>query len=200
MASSIRIIEKPDWISWDEIHQVIWDSHAQNRKNGIVMRYPSLPGDKIRDKIGEQGIMLVALTEDDRLVGTAAFFPKAIRTWFGKYTYAYCCFAAVLPAFSGRGIYKALCARQEELARDMGIDKMYFDTHEKNKRMIKNAAKAGYRHVDLQFYSDHFNVAMVKWLTGCPYPDLKCRIEYHSKALKVRIKNSFLARFIPKHP
>ena len=188
--NTFRIIEKPDWISWDEIHQVIWDSHADNRRRGIVMRYPSLKGDEIREKIGPQGIMLVALAEDDKVVGTAAFFPKAIRTWFGKDTYAYCCFASVLPAYSGLGIYKALCARQEELARDMGIDKMYFDTHEKNLHIIKNSIKAGYKYVDLQYYKDHFNVALVKWLDGCPYSDLKCKIKYYARALKRRIKES----------
>ena len=63
---------------------------------------------------------------------------------------------------------------------------------------LAKGAEAGYKYVDLQYYKDHFNVALVKWLDGCPYSDLKCRYKFHSKALKARIKNSPFARFLPK--
>lgn len=188
----IQILEKPEWVSWDDIHQVIWDSHAENRRKGIVMRYPSLKGAEIREKIGPQGIMLVALTVENKLVGTTAFFPKTVRFWFGKNTFAYCCFSSVLPEYNGLGIYNALCKKQEELAREMGLDKIMFDTHERNRHIIEGALRAGYKFVDLQHYNDHFNVALVKWLNGCPYSAYRCRIEFLSKSLKTRIKNSLI--------
>ena len=34
-------MEKPDWVSWETIHDVLWEAHAENRKNGVFMRYPS---------------------------------------------------------------------------------------------------------------------------------------------------------------
>ena len=48
MDSSIQIIEKPDWVSWDEIHEVLWKAHENNRENGVFMSYPSLTGDEIK--------------------------------------------------------------------------------------------------------------------------------------------------------
>ena len=55
MENSIQIIEKPDWVSWDEIREVLWESHAENREQGIVNTYPLLPGDELRRFVGEKG-------------------------------------------------------------------------------------------------------------------------------------------------
>lgn len=187
MDSSIHILEKPDWLSWDAIHQVIWDSHAENREKGIAMRNPSLSGDQIKNKLGENGKMLVALNDENKLVGTAAVMPKEIKVWFGKQVFAYCCFAAILPDYNGKGIYKEMCRRQEELARGMGLDKMIFDTHENNTRIINHALKAGYRFVNYRFYRDHFNVVLAKWLDGCPFPDYYCRIEFLVSKVKTKL-------------
>ena len=187
MDPSIRISLKPESVSWDEIHQVIWQSHEENRRNGVVMRYPSLPGEEIRKRVGEEGKMLVALTEDGKLIGTGAVFPKKASLWFGKDTFAYCCFASVLPEYNGKGVYKEICRRQEEMAREMGLDKMLFDTHEKNSRNLGHSIKAGYRPVDVKFYGDHYNVVMVKWMDGCPYSDWVCAFHYRLRSLRLHL-------------
>ena len=44
----ILIIEKPDYITWDEIKACIWSAHSENRSKGIIMGNPSLPADEIR--------------------------------------------------------------------------------------------------------------------------------------------------------
>ena len=43
----IRIMEKPDYVSWDEIHDVLWAAHKENRDAGMHMKYPGLPGDQL---------------------------------------------------------------------------------------------------------------------------------------------------------
>ena len=187
MDSSIHIVEKPDWLSWDTIHQVIWDSHAENRKKGITMRNPSLPGEQIKNKLGDSGKMLVAITDEKKLVGTAAVMPKELKVWFGRHVFAYCCFAAILPKYNGKGIYKEMCRQQEDMAREMGLDKMIFDTHENNTRIINHALKAGYQFVNYRFYRDHYNVVLVKWLNGCPYPGYYCRIRYVLSKIKTLV-------------
>ena len=187
MDSSIHIVEKPDWLSWDTVHQVIWDSHAENRKRGITMRNPSLPGEQIKNKLGDSGKMLVAITDENKLVGTAAVMPKELNFWFGRHMFAYCCFAAILPEYNGKGIYKEMCRQQEVLAREMGLDKMIFDTHENNTRIINHALKAGYHFVNYGFYGDHYNVVLVKWLNGCPYQDYYCRFRFVLSKVKTRV-------------
>ena len=71
MDSGIQIMEKPDWVSWETIHDVLWEAHAENRKNGVFMRYPSLSGEEIKRRIDDNGKMFVAI-EDGKVIGSAA--------------------------------------------------------------------------------------------------------------------------------
>lgn len=145
------------------------------------MKYPSLPGKEIEKKLGAEGKMLVALSDDGKLVGTAAMMPKKAKFWFGEHVFAYCCFASILPEFNGKGIYKEMCRLQEVMAREAGLNIMMFDTHEKNSRNLGHSIKAGYKFVDYKFYRNHYNVVMVKWLDGCPYSSLRCVLTYSIK-------------------
>ncbi len=183
---------KPESLSWDAIHEVIWASHEENRKNGVNMRYPSLPGSEIQKRVEPEGKMLVAMTDEGKLVGTAAMIPKEVSVWFGKHRFAYCCFASILPEYNGMGIYKEMCRIQEELAREAGLEMMLFDTHEKNARNLGHAVKAGYRFVGLKHYKDHFNVVMVKWLNGCPYSHFNCWLHYRWNRFVVIFKSLLL--------
>lgn len=189
MDSFIQIVEKPDWVSWDEIHQVIWKAHADNRNNCVVMRYPSLSGEEICQKIEGNGKMLCAIA-DGKVVGTAAIIVKSSHLWCGKGNYAYCCFASVLPEYNGKGIYKALDLKREELALTLQLTRMLGDTHENNKHRLDIAKKAGYKFVDYKYYKNHYNVVMVKWLNGCPYTEFRRKIEFLKRKLQVKIKQT----------
>ncbi len=196
MKDNIQIIEKPEWISWDNIHEVLWKSHAQNREKGISMAYPALPGDKIREKIEGHGKMFVAL-DDETLVGTAAVIRKQAYLWCGRQEYGYCCFSAVLPEYSGKGIYKNFVYLQEKEAATMGLVMMMFDSHEKNSRVLDVNRKNGYKAVDISIWKDHYNVVMVKWLNGCPYSDWYCHLQFyiHKWYRKLRFKPGYIKRF-----
>lgn len=192
----IEILEKPERVSWDDIHDVLWKSHAQNREKGINMALPSLPGEKIKEKVEGQGKMLVALC-DGKVVGTAAIKTKQPNLWCGKGNYAYCCFASVLPEYNGLGIFKKLDLKREELAKSMGLNRMLGDTNENNKHRLDIARKAGYIFVDISVWKDHYNVVMVKWLNGCPYPNWYCKMQFfiHKWYKKFRFKPGRVKRF-----
>ena len=111
--TDLHIIEKPEWVSWDEIHDVLWKAHAENREKGMIMTLPSLPGEQIREKIkAGRGKMFVAL-DDRKVVATAAVMVKNSNLWCGKGEYAYFCFASILPEYRGRGLYKQLYIYRE---------------------------------------------------------------------------------------
>ena len=189
MDQNIQIIEKPEWVSWDDIHEVLVKSHSQNRANGINMKKPSLPGEKIAEEIGDEGKMFVAL-DGKRVVGTSAIVVKRKSYWCGRKKDRYACvyFASVLPDYNGQGIFKELDLRREKESLSMGIEKMLGDTHERNQHRLKIAKKAGYKFIDYKFCGDHYNVVMVKWLNGCPYSDLRCWYEFHKRKLIVKAK------------
>lgn len=193
--SNIEIKEKPLWVSWEGIHELLWKAHEKNREQGINMKFPSLPGDEIRKRIEGQGKMFVAL-DGNKLVGAAALKVKRMFLWCGKHKYAYLCFAGVLPEYSGKGIYNTLLTHIEREAQKIGQNCVMFDTHEMNHRLIGINKKAGYQMVDILIWKDHYNVVMVKWLSGCPYSDWYCRIQFlvHKWYRKLRFKPGRIKR------
>lgn len=196
MNNDLQIIEKPDWVSWDDIHEILWEAHAENRAKGVYMRYPSLPGNEIRQRIEGKGKMFVAV-EKEKLIGTAALVFKDKSLWCGKGTYGYCCFASVLPSKQGGGVYKALCDHREQLARNAGVDRMLMDTNENNKLECSIVKKAGYKPVGMSFWNDHYNIVFVKWLDGCPFSDFRCYMEFTRNKVVVKTKQ-FVRSLIKK--
>lgn len=196
MRDEIQIIEKPDWISWDVIHEVLWVSHANNRERGMNMAFSTFSGEKIKEIIDGHGKMLVALC-DDKVVGTAAIKIKNSNLWCGKGDYAHCCFASVLPEFNGMGIYGRLCKEREIIALEMGLERMVFDTHECNKRIIDINKRNDYKLISMTVWKDHYNVVMVKWLNGCPYSDwyIKWQFMIRKYYIKLRYKPGKIKRF-----
>ena len=175
--SSIKIIEKPDWVSWDEIHSVLWNAHAQNREKGVIMAYPSLTGDEIKKRIENNGKMYLAL-DGQLVIGTLALIIKKGNKWYNKGMYGYLCFGAVLPQYSGKGIYRSLYKVAETTALNTGISVITRDTNEKNARMLKISKQEGYHFVECKAYKDHFNIVRAKWLVGCPHPSWYIKLRF----------------------
>ena len=168
--SNIQIIEKPDWVSWDDIKQCLYEAHSVNRAKGVMMSKYLWPTERIIDFIGPNGVMFVAL-DNTKVVGTGAICDKVGKKWYAKGRYADFSLGSVLPQYSGQGIFKELERVREEACARMNYPVIVGDTHSKNTRRIKIYAAAGYKHVGYHPCSDHFNVVMAKWPGGCPYSD-----------------------------
>lgn len=169
MDSVLQIVDKPDWVSWDEIHDVLWKAHEKNREKGIIMAYPSLSGEEIKNKIGDSGKMFLAI-DGKRVVGTLALIKKTGAQWYNSGQYGYLCFGAVLPECSGKGVYRSLYQLAEATAKQAGLRVLTRDTNENNARMLKITKQEGYHFVECKAYKDHFNIVRAKWLDKCPYP------------------------------
>lgn len=177
MNNGIQILEKPDWISWEDISVLLESAHQSNRVKGIVMSHQNMKGEEIKAMLGDQGRLFVAISHG-RMVGTAALKPKQASFWFGRCFFAYYCFAGILPEFNGLGIYKQLNEARDKCVKSLEIDKLLFNTHPKNKRVIEVSLRLGYKKVGYTNSNGHPYVYMVKWLNGCPFSSLKCRYEY----------------------
>ncbi len=198
MDSGIQIIEKPDWVSWDDISSVLEASHQVNLKDGIRMALHTHSSDYLREKVEGNGKMFVAL-DGEKLVGTAAVIKKRFKFWFDKEAkdYAYICLASVLPEYSHHGIFRALDAKREDEALNMGLDVMIGDTHESHKRRLVAAKKSGYVPIDFLVWKDHYNVVIAKWLGKPRASLLKCRIVFGFRKFfkKLRYKPGPVKRF-----
>lgn len=196
MADNIQIIEKPDGVTWDDIKQCLVEAHTVNRAKGINMSHYQWPTEKIKESLGEKGIVLVAL-DGRRLVGTAAIGDRVGKTWYTRGSYAYICFDAVIPEYSGKGIFKLLDSKREQLAMKLGYKTLVFDTHSKNVHRQEIAFKNGFRLV--RFFraasKDHYSVVMAKWLDGRPYTKAYCWWKYYCSLIKVKTL-AFYSKFI----
>ena len=195
-SDKIIIQEKPDWVSWDTIHDVLWTAHASNREKGIYMSYPALPGDQIREMLEGRGKMFVALYEG-KVIGTAAIIKKYYSFWCGKGDYAYLCLGSVLPEYNGCGVYKKLCAIRAKVANDMGLKRFILETHEHNSKIIKMKEKVGYFPINLKVGKEQYYIVLVKWIDNPPYSRFYCKIlfclcKYYKK---LRFKPGNVKRF-----
>ncbi len=177
MEQRLKIIKKPDWISWDEIHQVLKSAHKENHDSGVVMKHQNMTGGEIEELLKGNGTMFVALS-GQTLVGTIAVKIMEMSFWFGKATIAYCCFASVLPEYQGKGVYRSLAEYRESYVREKGLDIMVFNTHPKNNRILAISQRNGYRKAKYFVSRNATYVYMLKWLNGCPYSYIRCQYEY----------------------
>lgn len=186
MDFNIIIEEKPDWVSWDEIHNVLWKAHEDNRSKGIIMSNSSLPGEKIRDRIGKDGKLFIAL-DGDKVVGTLALIKKTGKEWYCSGDYGHLCFGAVLSDYSGKGIYRSLYQLAEMTAMYMGLTVLTRSTHEHNDRMLKITKQEGYYYVGYKAYKNRFNIIRAKWLNGCPFSEKYIKMRFLASKLYIRI-------------
>lgn len=128
---------------------MLWKAHEQNRKKGVIMSYPSLSGEEIKNKIGELGKMFVAI-EGEKVIGTLALIHKVGKQWYNTSQYGYLCFGAVLPECSGKGVYRSLYQLAEASAKQSGLRVLTRDTNENNARMLKITKQEGYHFVELK--------------------------------------------------
>lgn len=168
----IKIVQKPDWVSWDDIHELLLKAHKRNIEKGMVLRYAQMPGDKIKEKLGDEGCCWVAL-DGDKLVGTTSVTYFQGKSWWNKgKKVAHGCFTGILREYQGIGLMEELNAKKYEHIRSKGVDMTEGDTAETNKTVLKVFGKDGYKIVS--YYApnpNHFSVRIVKWLNGCPYSD-----------------------------
>lgn len=174
---TVRIIEKPDSISWEEIRQCLIDAHAENRAKGINMTHYQWPAEKIKAFIGDDSVVLVAL-DGSKLVGVLALNTIEKKKWYVTGKCGYVGFGAVLHEYNGQGIFRKMYDTIEEKARKNGYDVLIRDTNEKNKRMLKISKKEGYRFVDYMAGSDHNSIMRAKWLGECPFSTSYCKRKF----------------------
>lgn len=177
--SDIRIVEKPDWVTWEAVRECLLAAHDANRGHGIVMAHHQWSAEKMRDSLRDGGVLFVAL-DGEKLVGTAGLGRVTPRFWYETGKCGNICFDSVLPDYAGQGVFRQLDVARERFAREQGYEILLFDTHARNLHRQRIARKAGYRLARyFRAYSrDHFNVVLVKWLKGCPYSAAGVRVRF----------------------
>lgn len=185
----IIVVEKPDSVSWDVIHDVLWAAHKDNREKGMYMRYPSLSGEQLKEKVGINGKCFVAFYKDN-VVGTCSFKLIKRNRWYAKGRVAYYLMEGVLPEFQGLGVYGKLMEAREEHVRSLGIQIAEMDTAEYNKEIQAIVLHYGFKYVKFYSYPSgkHYSVVLAKWFNNCPFSNLYCKWRFYLSRFEVKLK------------
>ena len=194
----IKIIEKPDWVSWDDIHQVLESAHKVNHQRGFNMINANLSGERIQRKIGN-GLCVVAL-DGDKLIGTQSVSLFKGDRWYSKgKTVAHYCLTGILKNYQGCGIKEMLDDECKKIVEKMDPDILQANTAEKNKVVLDTSHQKGW--VDVQCVTfkgtDYYSIFFAKWRKKCPYPLWYCKLRYKLSAIytKTRFKPGHVERF-----
>ena len=172
MEEEIVYMEKPEWVSWEQIRECIYKGHESNRKHGVVMINTMKSADDIKKHIGD-GHCFVAL-KDKEVVGTFSLKFKHSKRWWAKDTVAYPCLDAIIPEYKGSDVYFELDRLRMKCIKDSGVRIIQSNTSEDNTLIRKIAKKKGFKTV---MYTksgkgaDYYSMIFVKWLDGCPFSD-----------------------------
>ena len=184
---NVEICEKPNSVSWDEIHKILYASHSVNRSKGISQATATLSGNKLKEAVGK-GKCFVAM-DKDRVVGTCSVKIKEPHTWFAPGKAAYYMFGGVIPEYQGFGIYSALDNARDNYAEQEGVDVIYTFTPEKNISIQKQKLSKGYHLAG--FFApanlDYYSVVLVKWKN--PPSLLHIKLRYYYSKVKTLLKH-----------
>ncbi|MBR1456674.1 MAG: GNAT family N-acetyltransferase [Oscillospiraceae bacterium] len=186
---TITVCERPETVSFEAIHRLLYAAHAANREAGLHVKTAELPADELEAQLGGDGRCFVAL-DGDEPVGVTAVRILERKRWYAKGRVADQIFVAVLPAYAGRQISSRLHDRVVAFARENGLGQIELRTASANAAMQRACAAWGFRRVDYAAFRgvDHYTVILHKWLDGCPYPAWETELRFALKKRLVRLR------------
>lgn len=196
--SDIQFMEKPDWVSWDDIRECLNKSHKTNKKRGFEMEVSNLTTDKLIDKI--KGSRCVVALLDQKVIGVCCVRIEQKKKWWVRDKVAYYLCDAILPEFRGTDVYFGINNIRDRIVRESGVRVHQFNTADHNKTVIKINKRYGYKLVQFSPTGkgcNYYSVTMVKWDNGCPFPDWFLSLMFNlSKVVsKTLWKPGYIRRF-----
>ena len=186
----ITYSEKPDYISYDDIHDLLWASNADNREKGFVLRTSELSGEMLQQRIGKDGYCFVAM-DGEKLVGTLSIRFVERHTWYADGHIPDYILAGVLPEYRGKHINAELSNMVFQRIKELGYQIIELDTAEDNDYAINVYEHYGFKKVDFKptKNGDHYRVVMAKWIDNCPFMVYTIKLRYVLK--KIYIKSRY---------
>lgn len=182
--SEIQFMEKPDWVSWEDVCECIRKANAVNDKKGFHMSFASHSPEEMKNEI-RNGACFVAIS-DNKVVGTLGYSIRKLRRWWVFGNVIYYVNDGILPEYRGTDVYFGLSELRDNAIKKTGIRINQFNTAEQNKAVIKINKLYGYKLVQFtptKKGADYYSVTMVRWDDGCPFPDWFLNFMYNLSRL-----------------
>ncbi len=188
--ATIRIVPKPDWISYETITDVLHDAHTSTKQSGMLFNASSQSVEKTISRLGENGLFYVALTSNNEVVAVGAIsFSKLKSEWYGKGN-----MCGHIKMVGVRGDYKrmGLNNRIYENLENYGFlhaDVLEMNTACQNHIVLDSNERHGWKYVDCKSFpsTNYYSYVMAKWKNGCPYSERKRKLIFFFRKLSVHI-------------
>lgn len=177
----VKILEKPDYISWNDLAELQYKAHADNRSNGVDQNCAHMNGEQLRTSLGD-GKCIVAIV-DGNLVGMACYqiIDNFRGFWFcnGKRV-ASLLYTAILPEYQKGAIFFKLIMTRNMFLEEDHAEVVITDTHFKNNKMRELFRLYGYKEVLWKKFSSckYYSVVYARWINECPYTDAYIKKRY----------------------
>ena len=193
-SDNIRIIPKPEWISYDEITDVLHDAHQSTKEGGMDFNAATQTSEKTIERLGNHGRFYVALTDDNSVAAVGAIsFSRLKRAWYGKKNMmaGHIKMVGVRSAYKRRGLNNRLYEKLEKYGFSHA-DILVMNTACENRIVLDSNERHGWKYVDCKSFpsTNYYSYVMAKWKNGCPHSDLKRKtIFLIRKALVHAVRN-----------
>lgn len=126
LKGEIKILQKPDYITWEQITELLHLAFAEKNERGLKYLATHQDAETTRRRVGD-GVCFVALL-GDVLIGTASMRilkPNEInKKWHNQNLYAYTSQLAVHPDYKGYGVGKLLQNARIMYCHENNVDEM----------------------------------------------------------------------------
>ena len=187
--AELKVIEKPESVSYDVIRGVLQEAHRENIARGIVSRTVTYSADDLAGRVLSRDEKTFVAMDGDKVVGTLSCRKAQRKKWYHKGPVILMQMLGVLPDYQGRGIMTGLVEAVVREARESGLNVIYIDVAERNTKMLRAAGKRGFVPVELTApHSPHYCIVMLKWLDGCPFSSVKILWNYRKSRIRTKLK------------
>lgn len=186
--ASLNVIKKPDYISIDDIADVLHDAHKVNSANGMHFSAAVNTGAELMEHVGEDGQFYVIM-DGEKPCAVGAVKYRKWNKWFCK---GELCgdimLVGVKEQYKGMGLSRKLFQTIEEDAfKRCSI--LTMNTAERNTIMLNSRTRDNWIYVDSFSHegTDFYSVMLAKWKDHCPYSKIYCNMMYQCRKALVRI-------------
>lgn len=176
----IKIILKPDYISWEELTILIRKAYAERKTQGLHFLATYQDVEQTIKRVGD-GMCFIALYEE-KLVGTVILKMNNAKGVFSQ--------LAVSPKMKGQGIGNLLLEHVIKTAKQYNLNKLTCDTAIKAKDLINWYERKGFKKIGLLSYSttNYYSVLLEKTIKGREKSSFQAKKQYLKSSTKTFLK------------
>ncbi len=175
----IKVMPKPDWVSWEDIHQLLLKANKTNEKKGFSVAGLTCPPEELEKQM-KNGLCVIA-THGNKLVGVSACSLNCTKRWYNKKSKSARKFlSGILKSYQGCGVLGEIDKVLNDYIKSCGCDFIVASTAEQNIAMRTKSKMGGYKELAFISFPDtrYYSVIFGLWLGKCPFSDNYIRFRF----------------------